>query len=884
MSRPTRFAAAVMAAALIVGIQVGTAPPAPAEAAPEGCIPVAVLTLRGSGEANLKASTTSNAGSNHKYGTSQLVTNGWEGKHISGMLNEFAKIFYSSGFEADSVPVIGVGPADSTTTLGYPAIPAWLEVFMALNESATSGADAAMNIMAEMKTGARDGCPTQTKFILAGYSQGVIAARMAAQMNPTDVIGVVSVGDPYQKPDAAGNEGTGSGGNGFMRWNYPRLKGQMDTFYDLGAEKAAVCHDGDQICDFRWGTAHKFVNGDNADHESYYTSTHPSEAKNKSKQIADIAHRLWTDAQSPSAPSTASADVVFLVDTTGSMWPYIDQAVATAETVASATLSSAPGSRVGLVEYRDHGDAFVARTVVSLTTNFGSLTAGLSTLYADGGGDAPEAVFSGIVESINQPWRSDAARSIIVIADAPAHNPEPVTGYTSEQIAGYLAAGSAPPSPAPVPDDGYPSSDISRTPLGQELSMMQVSAVSLASTLRLSTPTSLATTAGTGPAIPISLYAASAYGGLDDLSGIAEGSGGRVLPMESADDLADAIGQAIEETTEAPVAVVTSSSPAIAGMDVLISAVGSSSSDSDLTYEFDLDGNGTFETSSPAGTVTTRFASAATYTVSARVTDSRSRSGVSTTQVVVASAEAADPVDLNAPGITVTSDGSVIQGDDLGVTVSGGTPEEYLLVPGNGDIWETPPAFSAPMPGTWNTDGLPIPVTVLAGTYRLVVGATEGVWGTSSVEILSNGSSPAGTLTLSAITVKQGGSIVVSGSGLAGPGSAEVWLHSTPVKLGSAPVSAAGAFSVSVVIPASTTPAQHSIVINYGGATLTAPITVTAAAAAAAAAGAQSAANGVSALQVTGPTTPVLLIAGIGLFLILVGVLAVRVRASRVTE
>ena len=460
MSRPIRFAAAVIAAALIVGMQIGAAPPQPAEAAADSCIPAAVLTFRGSGEGNLKSGVTSNAGENHRYGTSKLVTNGWEGERLGGMLTELAKVSYPDGFKADSIPVIGVGPADSFNPKGYPAIEAWTEVFMQLNGSATNGANAAMEIMEQVKTGPRNGCATQTKFILAGYSQGVIAARMTAQMNPIDVIGVVSIGDPYQKPNASGNEGSGSDGNGFMRWNYPNLKAQMDTFYDLTAEKAAVCHDGDVICDWRWGTYHKFVSGDFADHESYYTSAYPDETKNKSRQIADIAHRLWKDAKNPPVSSKVTADVMFVIDTTGSMDSYIRQAIATAEEVASATLANAPGSRVGLVEYRDHSDSFVTRTVVPLTTDFGALTAGLSGLDAYGGGDWEEAVYSGIVEGLDQPWRTGVAKSIIVIGDAPAHDPEPVTGYTESIIAGYLVKGAVgerfthvPPEPE---EDGGP--------------------------------------------------------------------------------------------------------------------------------------------------------------------------------------------------------------------------------------------------------------------------------------------------------------------------------------------------------------------------------------------------------------------------------------------
>ncbi|MFS6809955.1 hypothetical protein, partial [Staphylococcus aureus] len=46
----------------------------------------------------------------------------------------------------------------------------------------------------------------------------------------------------------------------------------------------------------------------------------------------------------------------------------------------------------------------------------------------------PETVFSGVQEAINLPWRPGVTKLAIVIGDAPAHSPEPISNLTASQI------------------------------------------------------------------------------------------------------------------------------------------------------------------------------------------------------------------------------------------------------------------------------------------------------------------------------------------------------------------------------------------------------------------------------------------------------------------
>ena len=139
-------------------------------------------------------------------------------------------------------------------------------------------------------------------------------------------------------------------------------------------------------------------------------------------------------------------DVVFVIDTTSSMRDDID-ATKVATTQLASRLAAADGtSRVGLVEYRDVGDAFQSRTVVPLTSDFGRFRTGLHGLTVAGGGDENESMYSGIARGLCQSWLPDRTHAIIVIGDAPPKDPEPVTGLTANAVVA-LANGTSTANP-----------------------------------------------------------------------------------------------------------------------------------------------------------------------------------------------------------------------------------------------------------------------------------------------------------------------------------------------------------------------------------------------------------------------------------------------------
>ncbi len=118
-------------------------------------------------------------------------------------------------------------------------------------------------------------------------------------------------------------------------------------------------------------------------------------------------------------------DVVFVLDTTGSMSGLIQTAKEKIWSIATtmAAAQPAPEIRIGLVAYRDRGDAYVTQ-MVDLSSDLDSVYATLMDFQADGGGDGPESVNAALHDAVHKmSWsqRDQAYQVIFLIGDAPPH-------------------------------------------------------------------------------------------------------------------------------------------------------------------------------------------------------------------------------------------------------------------------------------------------------------------------------------------------------------------------------------------------------------------------------------------------------------------------------
>ncbi|MGE4244109.1 VWA domain-containing protein [Ramlibacter sp.] len=141
----------------------------------------------------------------------------------------------------------------------------------------------------------------------------------------------------------------------------------------------------------------------------------------------------------PAAQPRARLDLVFLIDATGSMADEIDKLKATLRTIVAevSALPSRPDLCLGLVAYRDRGDAFLVRTHDFTDDVGGFLSGALIPLRAAGGGDYPEAMNEALHETVHElSWRGDGAtRMVVLLADAPPHLDYGAPHYDDDMLA-----------------------------------------------------------------------------------------------------------------------------------------------------------------------------------------------------------------------------------------------------------------------------------------------------------------------------------------------------------------------------------------------------------------------------------------------------------------
>lgn len=114
-----------------------------------------------------------------------------------------------------------------------------------------------------------------------------------------------------------------------------------------------------------------------------------------------------------------------MLDTTGSMGGLITGAKEKIWSIASsmAQTKPAPEIRMGLVAYRDRGDAYVTKRV-ELSRDLDRLYEALMALNADGGGDGPESVNQALDDAVaRMNWSRDrnVYRVIFLVGDFPPH-------------------------------------------------------------------------------------------------------------------------------------------------------------------------------------------------------------------------------------------------------------------------------------------------------------------------------------------------------------------------------------------------------------------------------------------------------------------------------
>ena len=170
-----------------------------------------------------------------------------------------------------------------------------------------------------------------------------------------------------------------------------------------------------------------------------------------------IAHSLRSAPASPppnpppdppevSMNNKPSLEMVFVLDTTGSMGGLLEGAKQKIWSIVNEVMQSPsrPAVRVGLVAYRDRGDAYVTQ-VLPLTNDLDKVYSTLMNYRAEGGGDTPEDVRRALADGVHEAGWSQSSSSIaqilFLVGDAPPHEDYQNEPSTEVSVADAAGAG-----------------------------------------------------------------------------------------------------------------------------------------------------------------------------------------------------------------------------------------------------------------------------------------------------------------------------------------------------------------------------------------------------------------------------------------------------------
>lgn len=185
-------------------------------------------------------------------------------------------------------------------------------------------------------------------------------------------------------------------------------------------------------------------------HDPWFGDYISSDAVMRSGRIREAPDKPWSSYTWANTLTTSKIlDVVFLFDTTGSMGSYLSNAKANASALLDKVASKFKNYRVAVANYKDYPESpyggssdYVYRSNQVFTNDKATAQGGINAVpSAGGGGDTPESVYSALWNVLQGngigAWRPDPCRRLIIlIGDAPGHDPEPFPfGHSFGEIA-----------------------------------------------------------------------------------------------------------------------------------------------------------------------------------------------------------------------------------------------------------------------------------------------------------------------------------------------------------------------------------------------------------------------------------------------------------------
>ncbi len=125
-------------------------------------------------------------------------------------------------------------------------------------------------------------------------------------------------------------------------------------------------------------------------------------------------------------------DIVIAIDCTGSMSGTISNVKANAQRIVEIIRERAATTWFGAIKFRDYGDDFITTVLMNPGENVSEFQSAVNTMQAGGGGDWAEAYVEVVFQAAQDvTWRQSARSLLIILGDAPPHDPLYGTGTSS---------------------------------------------------------------------------------------------------------------------------------------------------------------------------------------------------------------------------------------------------------------------------------------------------------------------------------------------------------------------------------------------------------------------------------------------------------------------
>ena len=317
--------------------------------------------------------------------------------------------------------------------LDYPAISVanpltLLTTFVSGGEAYEFGSSMRSGVAKLMEEINNSVCPN-TKYVIAGYSQGAIVVSKALNYLVSDkIIYAATFGDPkLYLPEGAGAVPPACKGENLSNYRiyvpdcraYSGMLGGYNPYQpsEYIDKLGTWCNKADFFCSSYLSMK---------DHVSYVKDEIYAEA---SKTIFDkIVASFGIENNYISMHDTA-----ILIDSTGSMSKLINSYKSEALKLAKQTLEN--GGRVALYDYRDVADNYQPQERCNFDTcTLETFQKGLDEIEAHGGGDERESLLSASLHAMKKlNWNYGATKSVVVLTDALYHDPD-LDGVTFDEV------------------------------------------------------------------------------------------------------------------------------------------------------------------------------------------------------------------------------------------------------------------------------------------------------------------------------------------------------------------------------------------------------------------------------------------------------------------